>query len=244
MLQDLAFGRLESEFRNAAPSDGASVVCFQDNRVLICRDKHDALHLPTYAQVREWAEQKGWAHWNEESVQYVFRLHDVDYFIWMGDSGESGGGDFAYESVQQLRQIVSKDICYAVMTAWHLYVWYRDNRYCGRCGTVAVHDDKERMMRCPNCGNMIFPKIAPAVIVAEHHIVLRGGMALRRCCRIAFERLGIVLCETVPAVIIIVALKRIIFSIKHPAFRPLSLFFLICRSSRFQYLLLQLPGCT
>lgn len=51
-------------------------------------------------------------------------------------------------------------------TAWHLFVWYRANRYCGVCGSRLVHDDKERMMRCPDCGNMVFPKIAPAVIVA------------------------------------------------------------------------------
>ncbi len=29
-----------------------------------------------------------------------------------------------------------------------------------------VHDDKERMLKCPVCGNIIYPKICPAVIVA------------------------------------------------------------------------------
>ena len=29
-----------------------------------------------------------------------------------------------------------------------------------------VHDEKERMMRCPSCGLMEFPKICPAVIIA------------------------------------------------------------------------------
>ena len=32
-----------------------------------------------------------------------------------------------------------------------------------------VHDDKERMMRCPDCGMMEFPKICPAVIIAVTH---------------------------------------------------------------------------
>ena len=62
--------------------------------------------------------------------------------------------------------MISKNICYGVMTAWHLYNWYRNNRYCGRCGTPTVHDDAQRMLRCPHCGNMIFPRISPAVIVA------------------------------------------------------------------------------
>lgn len=53
----------------------------------------------------------------------------------------------------------------AASTAWHLYVWYRDNRFCGRCGKETEEDEKERMLKCPVCGNMIFPKVAPAVIV-------------------------------------------------------------------------------
>ena len=166
MLQDLAYGKMENQFRVIQPSDNDIVVCFEDNRVLIKRDEHDALQLPTYNQVMAWAEQEHWQHWNDQAVQYVFRLQNVNYFIWMGQSGHSGDQAFDYESVKTLRQVVSKDVCFGVMTAWHLFVWYRDNRFCGRCGQMTVHDEKERMMRCPHCGNMIFPKIAPAVIIA------------------------------------------------------------------------------
>ena len=84
----------------------------------------------------------------------------------MGAGKEASDPAFQYEVVRDLRQLVSKLVCFAITTAWHLYVWYRDNRFCGRCGAPAVHDEKERMMRCPQCGNMIFPKIAPAVIIA------------------------------------------------------------------------------
>ena len=65
-----------------------------------------------------------------------------------------------------LRELESKDACFGAMTAWHLYNWYRSNRFCGRCATPTVHDNKERMVRCPKCGNLIFPRISPAVIVA------------------------------------------------------------------------------
>lgn len=166
MIQDLALGRLENEFRRTAPEAQSVVICFSDDRVLISRDKNDALRLPSHQEVCGWAEENAWSHWNPDAVQYVFRMHGVDYFIWMGQAGESRDASYHYERVKELRQIVSKHICFAVMTAWHLYVWYRDNRFCGRCGNKTIHDERERMMRCPNCGNMIFPKIAPAVIVA------------------------------------------------------------------------------
>ena len=53
-----------------------------------------------------------------------------------------------------------------MMTAWHLYNWYRCNKFCGNCGSKTEHAPAERMLRCPKCGNMIFPRISPAVIVA------------------------------------------------------------------------------
>ena len=166
MLQDLPFGRLENEFKNIHPEAHDIVVCVRDNSILVRRDEHDALTLPTVAQVGEWAYANSWEHWNEEAFQYVFRMQEENYFIWMGEAGTPGDPAFAYEQARGLRQVASKHICYGAMTAWHLFSWYRASRYCGRCGTMTVHDEKERMMRCPHCGNMIFPRISPSVIVA------------------------------------------------------------------------------
>lgn len=166
MLQDMAYGRMENQYRPCQPREDAPVVCFQGGDVLVCRDENDVLTLPTYAQVMAWGEAEHWSCWRDEHLQYVFRLLDTDYFIWMGEAGTCPDPAFRYEGVRPLRQVISKHICFAIMTAWHLFVWYRDNKFCGRCGSHTVHDSKERMMRCPHCGNMIFPKIAPAVIVA------------------------------------------------------------------------------
>lgn len=152
MLQDIAVGRLENEYRQLDPSGADRVLCFREGQVLLSRSPEDVLELPR-------AEQFG------GKLQYVFRMEGENYFLLLGESPEKVEG-WAYEPVRTLRQLTSKDICYAVMTGWHLYNWYRNNRYCGRCGTLTEHDGKERMLRCPECGNMIFPKISPAVIVA------------------------------------------------------------------------------
>ncbi len=164
MLQDLALGRLENEFRVLAPEKEDAVLCFQGNSVLVKRNTDDSLELPRYAAAESWS--RTWKAWGEDRFRYVFRLHGVNYFLWMGESGDCPDGLFSYESTRNLRQLISKDICYAIMTGWHLFSWYRSNRFCGKCGTKTVHDSKERMMLCPNCGNMIFPKICPAVIIA------------------------------------------------------------------------------
>ena len=47
--------------------------------------------------------------------------------------------------------------------------WYRSRRFCGRCGASMVHSTEERMMQCPECGLMEYPKISPAVIIGLVH---------------------------------------------------------------------------
>ena len=163
MLQDMAYGRLENEFRKIEPQSGDRVLCVRDNQILIRRDRRDFLEMPTVSQVMAWSED--WENWYEGKLQYAFRLGEENWFLWMGRAGACPERSFAYESARALRQLTSKTVCYGAMTAWHLYNWYRASRFCGRCGEKTVHDEKERMMLCPGCGNMIFPRISPAVIV-------------------------------------------------------------------------------
>ena len=157
MLQDMAAGRLENEFRNIAAGADDRILCFWQNQVLLRRSADDSLTLPTLSQMADWEDAA--------APRYVFRLQGENYFLWT-DAAPAAPAGFAYESVRLLRQLKSKEICYAVMTGWHLYNWYRTNRLCGCCGTPTEHDSKERMLRCPGCGNLIFPRISPAVIVA------------------------------------------------------------------------------
>ena len=154
MLQDLDFGRLENEFRNITACEEDIILCFHEGKVLLRRDADDTLTLPTLAHMPALS-----------ALRYLFRMQDRNYFLWVDPAPEAVNG-FVYEPVRPLRQLKSKDICYAIMTGWHLYNWYRTNRLCGCCGTATEHDSKERMLRCPACGNMIFPRISPAVIVA------------------------------------------------------------------------------
>ena len=164
MLQDLAFGRLDNHYEDLCPDKKDWVFCICGGAIMVRRDEYDALTVPTWEQVEAWSTD--WEQWEERRVRYVFTLQGVRCFLWMGQAGEGGEEGYTYEPANSLRHLTSKHICFAAMTAWHLFCWYRDSRFCGRCGTKTVHDDKERMMRCPACGNMIFPRINPAVIIA------------------------------------------------------------------------------
>lgn len=46
--------------------------------------------------------------------------------------------------------------------------WLRNSKYCGRCGSKTEPDYDERAAVCKSCGNMIYPRISPCVIVLIH----------------------------------------------------------------------------
>ena len=58
--------------------------------------------------------------------------------------------------------------------AVQLVEWERTTRFCGRCGGPTEPADGERARRCPACGLLAFPRLAPAVIT----LIERGGEAL------------------------------------------------------------------
>lgn len=58
--------------------------------------------------------------------------------------------------------------------AVQLVEWVRTHRYCGRCATPTARADGERAMRCPACGLLAFPRLAPAIIT----LITRGDEAL------------------------------------------------------------------
>ncbi|MGQ0434412.1 MAG: NAD(+) diphosphatase [Microthrixaceae bacterium] len=58
--------------------------------------------------------------------------------------------------------------------AVQLVEWDRTTRFCGRCGIPTEPVAGERARRCPSCGLLAFPRLAPAVIT----LIERDGKAL------------------------------------------------------------------
>jgi len=58
--------------------------------------------------------------------------------------------------------------------AVQLVEWARTHRFCGRCATPTVPTPRERARRCPSCGLLAFPRLAPAMIA----LVERGDEVL------------------------------------------------------------------
>jgi NAD+ diphosphatase len=95
---------------------------------------------------------------------FLFSVDDIRFFLAIDKSDLQKEG-YTYKIIREIRDICSGKEVFAAFTAYHLWRWYADNRYCGRCSEKLIHSDKERALICPKCGNTIYPRINPAVIV-------------------------------------------------------------------------------
>lgn len=77
-----------------------------------------------------------------------------------------------------LRQAYSEmsEKCFTLVNkAIQIMEWDRTNRFCSRCGTKTLQKPGERGKECPDCGELFYPRISPAVIVLiqkGHEILL------------------------------------------------------------------------
>ncbi|MBQ8508108.1 MAG: NAD(+) diphosphatase [Clostridia bacterium] len=154
MIQEIAPRHLYNQYHAQEPSPEDKICVFRGQDVLVMR-LGDDVHLPSRELLAEGIVK---------SV-YLFSLDSRAFFLAELREDFPLPEGYGFDNVRSHRKLHPKHTVYAEMTAWHLYIWYRDNRYCGRCGGFTAHDKKLRMLKCPSCGNMIFPKICPAVIV-------------------------------------------------------------------------------
>ena len=166
MIQDISPKQLLNQYRNQKVTDKDFVLFFDERQILL--NTEGELRYLTYGEVQEIC-----AAVNTEvpNCRFLFDMDEESYFlVEIFSVNEALYAEFkkrGYEfyRMYDLRSRRPKEAVFAGATAWHLFNWYRANRFCGACGSKMHHDEKERMMRCEYCGNMVFPKIAPAVIV-------------------------------------------------------------------------------
>ena len=85
------------------------------------------------------------------------------------DDFESLAGDSCgvHQFVLLRRYLTELDteVCEAAGFASHLLHWDLHSRFCGSCGEKNNWYKSEWAKKCPECGNVQFPKISPAIII-------------------------------------------------------------------------------
>jgi NAD+ diphosphatase len=163
MIQEIAPKKYLNTYEERKPRPDSPVVCVRDGRYGIIHGA-EGDRYPTFGELGLAAE----------NLRYLFALEEgaerTDYFLYECEKKQELSIAVTWEDSRYINHAMHpRAEAFAGMTAHHLHIWYAANRFCGRCGSPMVHDGKERMLRCPDCGNMVFPKIAPAVLAAVFH---------------------------------------------------------------------------
>mgnify|MGYP004545703861 FL=1 len=197
MIQDIFPHRFYNTYQQKRPEDNSRILGFCDRMVYL--SDQDGIRFLTFQEWKSYNQRIGRG---MPPLVYLFTIEEEDYFL-TDIHKEDKIGEFRFYKMFDIRPMQPKEAVFAATTAFHLYQWYRDNQFCGRCGKKLIHSEKLRMMQCETCNNMVFPKIAPAVIVGvtnDDRILMTkyAGREYKRYALIAgFTEIGETVEETV-----------------------------------------------
>ncbi len=158
MIQDIAPKRLYNEYRKMQPKEGDALLFFDEEGKALVKAEGESLVFPKIPK----------AAFREDTFVYLFSLDERHFFLSL-DPPEDLPEGFAYQSIRQVRDLMGQNgstaDTFVVFTAYHLWKWYADNRFCGKCGAPMTLHEKERALACPSCKHVVYPRINPAVIV-------------------------------------------------------------------------------
>ncbi len=119
-------------------------------------------HIPVYSDLKFRGA--------EEVPVFLFNIDGRDCFLMkhVSDGLLKEEEGFVFRSFRDVRNVqdIPKHEHFLAMTAFQLHNWYKNNVFCGRCGSKTISSEKERAIVCPSCGHTVYPRIVPAVTVA------------------------------------------------------------------------------
>ncbi len=150
MIQELN-SPFYNQYTPISPEADDFVICIARDAVLSSIAADGTVTFPTVTEIANVGH-------------YLFSVGNTRYF-----GGEAEESDrYAFQNARTLANCTNRETAFAAVTGYHLQKWYADNRFCGRCGQKMHHSHKERAVVC-DCGNTVYPKICPAVIVGILH---------------------------------------------------------------------------
>ena len=180
MFQDIAPHRFDNRFYKDAVHPEDVALCYQGGHILLQPQPDGEFALPRACHLPQ-----------KEAMEaiYLFSIDNTRYFGFWQTFRLAEAPGLRWQSTQVLRQAKDKVTLFAGMEGWHLYRWFRANRFCGHCGKPMELKADERAVLCPVCGNIVYPRISPAIIVA---VVSQGKLLLARNANSQPGRFGLV----------------------------------------------------
>ena len=139
---------------------------FRDNRLLV-EENNGSITIPRFKS----PEQK-----NIQLVRhhYLGQLGKINCYSGELDPKTSIPTGYTSLGLRQLFGLIGDDLMGVAGRAVHILYWDSTTQYCGRCGQKIFPKTEEKAKECPGCGLIIYPQLAPAVII----LIERGNELL------------------------------------------------------------------
>ncbi|PXV86240.1 NAD+ diphosphatase [Lachnotalea glycerini] len=157
MLQDIAPHIFNNQYMDKKPAKDDFIISIKEGTILVRRQEE--IKLPTF---KDFVSK----YFNiDKSAIYLFSIDEINFFL-VNDRLIEEDNEFKYENLHKLRTEKPMWMAFAAAVGGQLSLWYDSHKYCGRCAQKLVLHSTERALFCPNCSDIIYPTLAPSVIVA------------------------------------------------------------------------------
>ncbi len=138
-------------------SEPAWWFAFQENKLLVYQES-SSISIPCLVEFAELGLTTVDQH-------YLGRLNNTHcYAVELGEGTVPPAG-MAFEGLRQVYGRLDEDLFWVAARAVQIVDWDRTHLFCGRCGASLRTKITERAKECPICGQLHFPRLAPAIIV-------------------------------------------------------------------------------
>ena len=144
MIEKSVYEDYQIDFNETYQSDDAYYFIFNQNREMLLDDDKKLIT-------------------SLDDIKFNFKL-----FIGKYKNKDCFVVNSNFEKGYDLRQVYEfdKDLYLMGTKAVLVNDWYISHQFCGRCASKTEVDEKDMMLKCPECGQVHYPRIAPAIIVA------------------------------------------------------------------------------
>lgn len=157
MIHEIAPHVLDNQFKIQDPKPNDYCLVYNGSKSLLKKEGH-GYALPTVAEIQKLGFEDFEGH-------YLLNIDERAFFLlavaedFVAPEGYEFTGNRAFRPMAPVERLGGA-------TAAHIAHWEALNKFCGKCGNVTIRGEKERSIICPKCGNVVYPRISPVVIVA------------------------------------------------------------------------------
>jgi NAD+ diphosphatase len=129
---------------------------FQGAQILVMRDTQSA-SVPSALDMCDLGV-------SPKRSQYLGMLGDQHCFACELEEGSAAPEGMHWSGLRALFGSIDDSLFALAGRAFQIVDWDRSHQFCGRCGTPTQIKNHERARECPNCGQVHYPRIAPAIM--------------------------------------------------------------------------------